>query len=254
MIHKWLHYFPIYEQFLAPYRGRSCTLLEIGVSHGGSLQMWRDHLGSKSRIVGIDIEPRVAELAEPGIEIHVGSQSDTEFLAKLVAMYGSFDVVIDDGSHLPSDQIASIEFLWPHVATGGCYIVEDLHSNYWQEYGGGRRKGDTFIDWLRDRIDDMHAFHSHESDFEVNEWTRTLGGVHVYDSVAVLVKAAVPQPEHRKTGRPAFGDVYGAGFHDVVDEQHLAQLASLSSPTARLRRLRKDPKGTLTRAWNRVRR
>ena len=160
-------------------------------------------------------------------------------------MYGSFDVVIDDGSHLPSDQIASIEFLWPHVATGGCYIVEDLHSNYWPEYGGGRGQGDTFIDWLRERIDDMHAFHSRESDFEVNEWTRTLGGVHVYDSVAVLVKAAVVQPEHRKTGRPAFDDVYGAGFHDVVDEQHLAQLASLSSPMARLRRLRKDPKGTI---------
>ena len=73
MIHKWLHYFPIYEQFLAPYRGRPCTLLEIGVSHGGSLQMWRDHLGSKSRIVGIDIEPRVAELAERGIESTSGA-------------------------------------------------------------------------------------------------------------------------------------------------------------------------------------
>ncbi|HEX6658426.1 MAG TPA: hypothetical protein VF065_10115, partial [Ilumatobacter sp.] len=103
-------------------------------------------------------------------------------------------------------------------------------------------------------IDDMHGFHSRESDFEVNEWTRTLGGVHVFDSVAVLVKQAVTRPEHRKTGRPAFGDVYGAGFHDVVDEQHLAQLASLSSPMARLRRLRKDPKGTMTRAWSRVRR
>jgi hypothetical protein len=254
LIHKWLHYFPIYERSFAPFRGRECTLLEIGVSHGGSLQMWRAYLGRRSRIVGIDIEPRVAELAEEGIDIHVGSQSDTEFLARLVAEYGTFDLVIDDGSHAPSDQIASIEYLWPYVAIGGCYVVEDLHSNYWPEYGAGRGQDHTFMAWLSERIDDMHAFHSREPGFEPNLWTNTLGAIHVYDSIAVLDKAQVTRPEHRKTGRPAFADVYGIEFHDVVDEQHLAQLRSLSSPMARLRRARHDPRGSLARAWSRVRR
>ena len=253
LIHKWLHYFPIYEQTLAPFRGRSCTLLEIGVSHGGSLQMWRDYLGRRSRIVGIDIEPRVAELAEQGIETRVGSQSDAEFLGRLVAEYGAFDLVIDDGSHLPTDQIASIEFLWPHVTVGGRYMVEDLHSNYWPEYGAGRGHDDTFMAWLSERVDDMHAFHSREPGFEPNMWTNTLEAVHVYDSVAVLDKARITPPEHRKTGRPSFDDVYGHEFHDIVDEQHLAQLDSLSSPMARLRRLRRDPRGTMSRAWSRVR-
>jgi hypothetical protein len=39
LIHKWMHYFPIYERHLAPFRNRTITLLEIGVFKGGSLQM-----------------------------------------------------------------------------------------------------------------------------------------------------------------------------------------------------------------------
>ena len=69
MIHKWLHYFPIYETHLEPYRGRDVRLLEIGVSHGGSLQMWQDYFGSGSTIVGVDVAPRVAELGGAGIHI-----------------------------------------------------------------------------------------------------------------------------------------------------------------------------------------
>ena len=147
MIHKWLHYFPIYERHLKPFRGRAVTMLEIGVSHGGSLQMWRHHLGRRSTIVGFDIEPRVAELAERGIDVLVGDQADPVFLDELVARYGEFDVVLDDGSHHPDHQIASICHLWPHVAEGGVYIVEDLHSNYWAAYGAGRGQSHTFIAW-----------------------------------------------------------------------------------------------------------
>jgi cephalosporin hydroxylase len=254
LIHKWLHYFPIYERHLARFRGRRVTMLEIGVSQGGSLQMWRHHLGRRARIVGIDIEPRVVELAERGIEIHVGDQADPAFLDALVARYGRFDIVLDDGSHLPQHQIASIEHLWPHVADDGVYIVEDLHTNYWPEYGSRRGDPASFMAWLHERVDDMHAFHSRHDDFAPNEWTRTLDGVHVYDSVAVLDKALRPRPEHRKTGRPAFDDVYGIGVDAVIDDDHRAQLASLSSPMARLRRARRDPIGTWRRAIAKLRR
>ncbi len=254
MIHKWLHYFPIYEQHLKPFRGRVVTMLEIGVLHGGSLQMWRHHLGRRSTIVGFDVEPRVADLAEQGIDVLVGDQSDPVFLAGLVERYGEFDIVLDDGSHLPQHQIASITHLWPHLAMGGVYIVEDLHSNYWRSHGAGRGEANTFIAWLHDRIDDMHAFHSEDPDFQVNEWTRTLNSVHIYDSVAVLQKASREQPVVRKTGRPSFEDAYGIQVEDLIDEHHRAQLRSLGSPSARLRRLRRDPKGTLRRGLGRVRR
>ena len=54
VIHKWEHYFPIYERYFQPWRNRSLTFLEIGVAKGGSLQMWRRAFGPLARIVGIN--------------------------------------------------------------------------------------------------------------------------------------------------------------------------------------------------------
>lgn len=254
LIHKWLHYFPVYERYLEPFRGRRVTMLEIGVSHGGSLQMWRDYLGRRSTIVGIDIDPRVRELAEPGIEIHVGDQSDGEFLGSLSERYGGFDIVLDDGGHFPGHQIASITHLWPSLRVGGVYLVEDLHTSYWARYGAGRGHPDSFISWLHERIDDMHAFHSEEEGFTVNDWTRTLDAVHLHDSIVALEKAEREPPTHRRTGRPAFDDLYGTPIETTIDEHHRAQLESLGRPAARLRRAWRDPRGTAERVARRVRR
>jgi len=205
IIHKWAHYFPVYERYLSPFRRRTVTMLEIGVFHGGSLQMWKHYLGRRARIVGIDIESRVSDLPGRDIDIIIGDQSDEAFLAKLVDRYKAFDIILDDGSHFPEHQVASIEYLWPHLNEEGIYIVEDVHSSYRSgRFGSDRGLGATFIDWLRKRIDDMHAWHSKESDFEVNDWTRTLGSIHLYDSIVVLKKEKRSPPSAKKIGHPSF--------------------------------------------------
>jgi hypothetical protein len=38
------------------------------------------------------------------------------------------DVIVDDGSHQPADVRATFELLWPKLADGGLYFVEDLHN------------------------------------------------------------------------------------------------------------------------------
>ena len=40
-IHKWTHYFPIYERHFGRFVNLSTTFIEIGVSKGGSLELWR---------------------------------------------------------------------------------------------------------------------------------------------------------------------------------------------------------------------
>ena len=247
MSYKWRHYFEIYERYLARYRGRRITLLEIGVCHGGSLQLWRRYLGRRAQIVGLDIDPRVAALAEPGIDLVVGDQSDPSVIARLVDRYGCFDVVIDDGSHLPDHQIASMSLLWPYLSAGGTYIVEDLHTNYWRSYGAGRGHPGSFISWLGERIDDVHAFHSDDPDFVVNDWTRTIGAIHVHDSVVVLEKTLREPPRPCRSGRAVFDDVGGQPMSELMDDEYRAQLDSLTRPAARLRRFRRDPVGTVRR-------
>jgi hypothetical protein len=39
---------------------------------------------------------------------------------------GTYDVVVDDGSHDPIDVQVAHAIVWPHVASGGLYVVEDL--------------------------------------------------------------------------------------------------------------------------------
>ena len=144
LIDKWLHYFPVYEQHFAPFRGARPRVLEIGISHGGSLQMWRRYFGRGATVVGIDIEPRVTSLAEPGLDIHVGSQSDPEFLAELVDRYGGFDIVIDDGSHRFADQRASLDALWPSLSENGVRFTDHRSGSAMRpDVDGARRHAST---------------------------------------------------------------------------------------------------------------
>ncbi|MEL6890092.1 MAG: class I SAM-dependent methyltransferase [Actinomycetota bacterium] len=256
LIDKWSHYFDAYEAHFGRFRGRSPRLLELGISHGGSLEMWRWYFGASATIVGIDIEERVAELDGGGAHVHVGSQSDPEFLASLVERYGPFDIVIDDGSHWYADQRASLHALWDAVAEGGVYLVEDVHTSYIERYEGGLGRDDTFIGETRRLIDELHGFwHADGADDmhgtvdTSSAWTGTLGGIHVYDSIVVLDKISRERPTRRMTGRPAFDDIYGYPADEMIDDAHRAQLASLNRPAARLRRAARDPRG----AWARVR-
>lgn len=102
-IHKWVHYFPVYERHFAPYVGRPIVLVEIGVSSGGSLQLWKKYFGPYARIIGIDIDPACAAFEEPQIAVRIGDQADRGFLATVVDEFGAPDIVIDDGSHVMDD-------------------------------------------------------------------------------------------------------------------------------------------------------
>lgn len=108
--------------------GRSPKVLEIGVSHGGSLQLWKEYFGPGARITGFDIDPRCRDFVEPQIEVYTVDQSDSRELARLSQILGPFDIVIDDGSHVLEHQEGSFTTLWPN--TEGVYLIEDCHQGY----------------------------------------------------------------------------------------------------------------------------
>jgi len=207
LVHKWMHYFDIYHRHFAPWRGRPATIVEIGVYHGGSLLMWKKYFGRRARIFGIDVDPRCKELAEPQVEIIIGDQEDREFLGRVREQVGPIDVLIEDGGHTMGQQIATFEEMFPAVKVGGVYLVEDLHTSYWEEFGGGYRVPGTFIEYVKDIVDQLNAHHSRDRErHPVTDLTRMVGGMHVYDSVVVFDRAELPEPTVRKSGRPSFDD------------------------------------------------
>jgi hypothetical protein len=202
VVFKWHHYFEAYHQHFNRFRNQDVIILEIGVSQGGSLQMWKDYFGPKAKIYGVDIDPRCKQFEEENIEIFIGSQSDRNFLRNIVSKIPKVDILIDDGGHSMKQQIVTFEELFSHVKDNGVYLCEDCHTSYWWNYGGGYKRKNTFIEYSKNWIDYINAWHSKSSRLKVNDFTRTVKSIHYYDSIVVLEKGRVEQPVATQIGTP----------------------------------------------------
>ena len=200
LIHKWNHYFDIYERHFNKFRNKEVVILEIGVSYGGSLQMWKEYFGGKAKIFGIDINPKCKELEEENIKIFIGSQSDRKFLRQVKKSIPKIDILIDDGGHTMNQQIVSYEELFSHIKDDGTYLCEDLHTSYWLKWGGGHKRMGSFIEYSKNFIDYLNAFHSEQKNLKVNSFTKSVDSIHYYDSIIVIEKRKVKEPFHEKTG------------------------------------------------------
>ena len=197
-VHKWHHYLPIYDRYFERYRGTSVRFLEIGVNNGGSLQMWRRYLGDKATLCGIDINPRCAEFDGQSGMVRIGSQDDPDFLAAVVEEMGGVDVVLDDGSHRMPHVEKSLRVLFPMLSDGGTYMIEDLHTAYYDRYGGGFRAAGNFFNTVRHMIDDMHSWYHAKRRLALPELAREFNGLHIHDSIVVIDKASVQRPTHSR--------------------------------------------------------
>ena len=198
-IHKWTHYFPIYERHFSPFVNRTTTFIEIGVFKGGSLQLWKRYLGPFARIVGIDINPKCKSLEEDQISIRIGDQSDPKFLQQVIDEFGVPDVVLDDGSHMMSHISASFKFLYPRMSKNGVYMVEDLHTAYWDEFEGGLRREGSFIEQAKGLVDELNADHSRGA-VPISEFSKTTMSMHFYDSIVAFERG-----QHLKKHAPMIG-------------------------------------------------
>ncbi len=205
LIHKWHHYLDIYHRHFAAFRDRSPVVLEIGVYHGGSLEMWRRYFGRGARIVGIDIDPRCRQFEGDSITVLTGDQADRRFLAEVRSRFPRVDIVIDDGGHTMVQQITTFEELYPHVQPHGLYLCEDLHTSFLAPFGGGYGKGGTFMEYAKALIDRLHAWYSTEPDrFSVDDISRSTYALHFYDSVLVVEKRPIEEPRVSMTGKPSY--------------------------------------------------
>ncbi|WP_454021041.1 hypothetical protein [Azospirillum sp. Marseille-Q6669] len=115
--HYWTHFRDIAHEVR--------NVCEIGVQTDRSVRMWEEFFPNAT-IHGVDIDPDCKRFEQGRIRIHIGDQSDRSFLEKLVAEAGApFDIVIDDGSHIPRHQIDTFDFLFPRMSEHGVYALED---------------------------------------------------------------------------------------------------------------------------------
>lgn len=110
------------------------NFMEIGISDGESIKLWRDYFVN-SNIIGIDIDLNKSSdnLLRSGLDrlILVNSdQSSESDLVSLSEKYPNMDIILDDGSHKMRDQQITLAKLFKSLIPGGIYIIEDLHTSF----------------------------------------------------------------------------------------------------------------------------
>lgn len=137
-------YSPLYNSILNSYRSKIKNVLEIGIGNiplmspiigqeykpGASLYVWREYFPNAT-INGCDILNQVL-FEDDRIKTFFIDQSSRESLETLVQ--STFDIIIDDGSHVPEHMKLSYEVLWPTISPGGFYIIEDIKGRELEEF------------------------------------------------------------------------------------------------------------------------
>jgi len=124
-------YTDAYERLLAPYKGKSINLLEVGVQYGGSSLLWHDYLPeSKLALVDVwdQVNPKIFESMDSSrYKFYVADAYTDETAATIQQEWADgFDVAIDDGPHTLNSQILFIQRYLPQVKEGGILIIEDI--------------------------------------------------------------------------------------------------------------------------------
>jgi hypothetical protein len=118
-------YTDVYDKLFEPFK-KQCHIMEIGLALGDSIDLW-DKYFENSVIVGVDLSI-IFKLKQwrNKVRLLTGDATKPETFSMIDGM--GFDIIIDDGSHMEADQMATFNILKHKMMYGGLYIIEDILS------------------------------------------------------------------------------------------------------------------------------
>ncbi len=167
--------------------------------------MWQSYFGPRCKIYGVDIEPNCKAYESSAVRIFIGDQSDRNFWKHFREEVPVLDIVIDDGGHIPEQQIVTVEELLPHLQPGGVYLCEDVHKPF-----------NEFASYVHGLAQNLNAVNQPEDNFNDNErrsvcktipLQSSVGSIHLYPYVTVIERTAAPiyeliAPKHGTQWQP----------------------------------------------------
>ena len=96
---------------------------DVVVSTGLSLEMWSEYFPN-SNIIGVELKNIDYRPTNSRIKLIIGNGTDSKTFQNV----DQLDIIIDDGSHIFTDQIFSYAILYHKLNRGGIYIIEDVRN------------------------------------------------------------------------------------------------------------------------------
>ena len=119
-----------YTNHLNKLKNRRLNFLEIGSATGGSAAAFV-HYFDKSNVFCLDVNLTLVKYKSDKINFFGLDSSNSKMLYKFLKnveekfSVKKIDGIIDDGSHILSDQLFSINYFFKYLKKGGYYIIED---------------------------------------------------------------------------------------------------------------------------------
>ncbi|RQV97885.1 hypothetical protein EH221_03275, partial [bacterium] len=212
---KWLSYLDEWETLFVPFRDQEINLFEIGVHNGGSLEIWAKYFSRAKNLIGCDVNEACGQLqfSDPRIAVITGDVNSDDVEGELTALTNDLDILIDDGSHHASDIIHAFARYFKYLNPGGVYIIEDLHTSYWQAFNGGLHSPYSAMGFLKHLSDLVNFEHwrnnssrkrflsPYETKYRVNFDETDLWSIHAVTFINSLCVIQKKTPENNLLGR-----------------------------------------------------
>jgi hypothetical protein len=180
---------------LKNFYNKPITMIEFGIFHGGSLKMWQTVFDENSKIFGADINPLCKQVENGNIKVFIGNQENRIFLKEMMGSIGCVDLIIEDGGHEMNQQINTFEETFSYLKNNGTFLIEDLHTSYYEGYGGGFKREGTFIEFTKALITNFFKGkktnfkqHSMVNEIQIDKYKDMIKSIHILDSVVVFEK------------------------------------------------------------------
>jgi hypothetical protein len=96
--------------------------------------------------------------------------------------------------------------MFPHIQENGVYWCEDIETSYRRAWGGGLRRSGTFVEFSKNLIDHLHAWHWEKPAPNPYSLHRCAHSLCFYNNVLVIEKRPCSEPEYVRKGRSTIPD------------------------------------------------
>ena len=147
--------------------------------------MWKKFLGSKAKIIGVDLNPDAKKFEKFGFKIFIGDQADPNFWKKFYNKNGKIDILIDDGGHTNLQQITALMESIENIKNDGLIIIEDTHTSF-MNYKGFKNPSDySLINFTNKIIENLHRRNPMIKK-KMNLFSKKISSIEYFDSIVII--------------------------------------------------------------------